>query len=407
MPDARNVFVEFHALTSHVPSNLNRDDLGTPKTAVFGGVRRLRISSQCLKRTWRMSPYFRGQFAEELLGTRTASLADMVLDELKTELSSQSAQGLLSLLQSIGRAQEEEGEEPEEEAAEVVPGSAERADTRTAHLLFLSRQEIQAVTEFARANRDALTAIFEPGKGRKGQGANLRPSSEKIKKLREALKTHLAKGDGRNAVDVALFGRFVTSDEFPSVSAAMQVAHALGTQKVELEYDYFSAMDDRREEPGAGHIGESEFASSVFYKYAVCDLALLRKNLAGDVALAARSMKAIALALARSVPSGKRNSTAPQNPADHMEAVVRKDAPISLANAFLKPVTAADDVMALSIERLRDHSRKYEEAYSTPADTAARFVLCLKDVDNLVGERCRSLDELASRLETAVTSALS
>ena len=113
-------FIEMHALRSFPPSNLNRDDLGTPKTAVFGGVRRLRISSQCLKRTWRMSEHFRGVFAEDQLGIRTDRLPEEVLKALGDSLDNGARDGLLALLGSIGKkgAKESASEEPEEESAD-------------------------------------------------------------------------------------------------------------------------------------------------------------------------------------------------------------------------------------------------------------------------------------------------
>lgn len=96
-------FIEVHALRSFPPSNLNRDDLGTPKTAVFGGTRRLRISSQCLKRTWRMSEHFRGAFAEEQLGIRTDRLPEKVLEAVGDALGEEAQSGLVALLTSIGK----------------------------------------------------------------------------------------------------------------------------------------------------------------------------------------------------------------------------------------------------------------------------------------------------------------
>ena len=165
------------------------------------------------------------------------------------------------------------------------------------------------------------------------------------------------------------------------------------------------SVDDLSEEPGAGHIGESEFASSVFYKYAVCDLKQLHQSLDGDEKLAAKAMRAIALAIARAVPIGKKNSTAPQNPADYLEVVVRRDAPVSLANAFLKPVLPSRDqdvdVMDESIRRLRAQASKYDKAYG--AEIAGRFVLPLREValEERV-ERCATLDELATKVEALI-----
>jgi len=395
-----NVFVEFHALTSHVPANLNRDELGTPKTALFGGVRRLRISSQCLKRTWRMSEFFRGALAESELGVRTATLPEILRGELEADgLSADAIDGFVALLQAIGRRTGDAGSAGTAEQSETAASDDARPEAHTAHLLFLSKQEIDEVGAFARANKAKLEKVYETKKGKKAV------AKKELDKLRKGLQDHLRQSCKRNAVDVALFGRFITSDEISTVDAAMQVAHAIGTQQVEVEYDYFSAVDDWSPERGAGHIGESEFASSVFYKYAVCDLALLRANLGGDVKLAAKAMKGLASAVARAVPRGKSTSTAPQNPADYLEIVVRRDAPVSLANAFLRPIraTADHDVMDASILALRQQAERYAEAYGD--DVIARYIMSLRDLA-LPGETTAvgNMTQLASEVETVVGS---
>lgn len=421
---ARNVFVEFHVLRSHAPGNMNRDDLGTPKTAQFGGVRRLRVSSQCVKRTWRTSEWFQGvlgreQLGLDVLGVRTKRLPSMVRKELGDALDGQALDGLDEVLQRIGRS--------------GAPSKEE--EKTTAHLLFLTSEEVVAVREFAKKNKADLGKLAkltaeaksadeakegEPEakpkkKSAKASKGDATAHGELLETLQRAFKAHMQESAPRNAVDVALFGRFVTSDEFRTVDAAMQVAHALGTQKVELEYDYFSAVDDKKEpgdDAGAGHIGESEFAQSVLYQYAVCDWRALLANLDGyaDDAkrVAAQSMRALALAASRAVPSGKKNGTAPQNPADYVEVVLRRDAPISLANAFLRPVGAKDgderDVMDHSIHRMRELAAKYQEAYSHDADVIGRFVLSVRDLSapNKGESRFASLDALAGALAKAL-----
>lgn len=407
MTDPNNLFIEFHALRSYAPGNLNRDELGTPKTAMFGGVRRLRISSQCLKRTWRTSEFFRGQLAPDVLGVRTKQLPKLVREALeKEDVPPAVAEGMTDLLRQLGKSKDDDGTEE-----------------ATAHLLYLSQSEIEAAKGFAKAHRKELEQLAKARASTRTEAAEVAAAdaaagkppkrkrnnsngSEKtdqldalMKDLRAAFTSHIRESGARNAVDIALFGRFLTSEEFTSVDAAMQVAHALGTQKVDLEYDYFSAVDDHGEGPGAGMIGESEFASSVFYEYAVCDWRTLVEHLHGDAALAANSMKAVALAIARAVPKGKANGTAPQNPADYLEVVVRKNAPISLANAFVKPVrpTDARDVMESSIDALRDYGERCDGAYSAKDDVVGRFVLTLRTPAHgrAVETRRESLDALA------------
>lgn len=400
-------FIEMHALRAFPPSNLNRDDLGTPKTAVFGGARRLRISSQCLKRTWRTSEHFRGAFAEDQLGIRTERLPDEVLNAVGASLEQEARDGLLALLASIGKKGGKaapSGDDSAEEGGGGGQEEGEQAEARTAHLLFLSRQEIESVGGFAHEKRDALTKVFKKKK----------PDPEAIKKLREQLREYLEEHTKKNAVDVGLFGRFVTSDEFDTIEGALQVAHALGTQKVEVEYDYFTAVDDLGEGTGAGHLGESEFASSVLYLYACCDLDQLERNLgargtdgrvadADAIKLARRSLPALVRAIAEATPKGKKTGTAPHTPAEYFEVVVRRGAPLSFANAFSKPVGAAEgggDVMAASIARFAQHRDRIERAYGRDTDALARFVLCLRDVDGAAptGREVSTIDELTTKL---------
>jgi CRISPR system Cascade subunit CasC len=399
-------FIEFHALRSFPPSNLNRDDLGSPKTAVFGGARRLRISSQCLKRTWRMSEHFRGHFAEDQLGIRTARLPDQVLQQIGSELDDATKDGLLALLSAIGRKKAVGSSDDEDGADEATNGKGDADTSRTAHLLYLSMQEINAVALFAKQQKEKLSKILKKKK----------PDAEAIKALRKQLEVFLQKHTSKNAVDVGLFGRFVTSDEFDTVEGALQVAHALGTQKVELEYDYFTAVDDLGEDPGAGHLGETEFASSVLYLYACCDLAQLSANLGArgedgrvpdDEAreLAKKSLPALVRAIAEATPKGKKTGTAPHTPAEYVEVVVRRGAPLSFANAFAKPVAAIEgdgDVMAASIRRLAIHRDRVESAYGRDTDAIARFVLCLRDVDGATPANAgvASIIELAAKLAT-------
>ncbi len=411
----QGLFVEVHALVSHAPSNLNRDDLGAPKTAVFGGVRRLRISSQCLKRSWRTSPVFVEQLGSvsDRLGERTAALGAIVQEQLPEKLSGDELGGFNEFLRALGKGKSGKSKEQEDEEAEEDGDVSEK----TSHLLYLSHDEQKAVAEWANANRSELAKLGaeakkdtqpktaeEPGKEAKGKAEKAKTKRPKkdsaeaeagkakeknVESLRKTLASHLKSYVPSSAVDVALFGRFLTKSEFREIDGAMQVAHALGTQKAEIEYDYFTAVDDRSTEAAAGHIGETELGASVFYKYAVCDMERLRKNLgpgeeerkqgdkdeavkarvenheanARDVA--AETIRAILHAVARVVPTGKKNSTAPQNPADYVEVVIRRDAPVSLANAFLRPVSweRDRDVMDLSIQRLRQQAKKYDEMY--------------------------------------------
>lgn len=407
-----SIFVELHALRSFPPSNLNRDDLGTPKTALFGASRRLRISSQCLKRTWRMAEQFRGDFAATELGIRTDRLPSVVLEQLGKSIDEPARSGLLALLGSLGKKDKKAAEDGEAadalEAAGEDEDAGEEDQTRTAHLLFLSRQEIEAVAGFAKERAEQLSKIYSKKK----------VSPDQLKKLRGDLLDYLEEKTTKNAVDVGLFGRFVTSDEFDTIDAALQVAPALGTQKVEIEYDYFTAVDDLSQETGAGHLGETEFASSVLYLYACCDLGQLERNLGKRSAegrkpddearlLARKSLPALVKAMALATPTGKKTGTAPHTPAEFIEVVVRRGAPLSFANAFLKPVDAREengDIMAASISRYGAHRDAIEVAYGRDKDSVERFVLCLRDAKGMPKgtNNVATLKDLGDRLAAAL-----
>ena len=198
------------------------------------------------------------------------------------------------------------------------------------------------------------------------------------------------------------------------------MAHALGTQSVEVEYDYFTAVDDLGDEPGAGHLGESEYASSVLYLYACCDLAQLEKNLGARSAsgrvpdgeaskLARASLPALVRAIAQATPKGKKTGTAPHTRAEYVEVVVRRGAPLSFANAFLKPVGKREqegDVMAASIARLVAHRDRIEAAYGHDKDVLARLVLNLRDVGAGAASdyQVPSIDAVADGLAKALDS---
>jgi len=361
-----------------------------------------------------MSEHFRGAFAESQLGIRTDRLPEEVLKSIGDTLDEPARDGLLALLGSIGKkgakATGNDKEEDGEESKGAEDPTIESAGTRTAHLLFLSRQEIEAVCLFAQEKKDALGKAVKKKK----------PVTEVINKLRKDLQVYLEEHTSKNAVDVGLFGRFVTSEEFDTVDGALQVAHALGTQKVEVEYDYFTAVDDLSMESGAGHLGESEFASSVLYLYACCDLDQLETNLGaraenGRTAdpeaqlLARKGLPSLVRAIAEATPKGKRTGTAPHTPAEYVEVVVRRGAPLSFANAFTKPVDAREqggDVMGASIDRFAKHRDRVEQAYGRDQDAIARFVLCLRDVDavTLKQHEVKTIDELAAKLGSALAA---
>lgn len=324
--------IDVHVLQTVPPSNLNRDDTGSPKTAVYGGVRRARVSSQAWKRATRRD------FAELLdsseLGTRTKRVVELLGDRIvaaRPGTSDEQAQAAAAeVLTTAGITVKE-------------PRNKKGAPPESGYLLFLSAQQIDAL---ARVAVESLNGAAKPDK-----------------KAAQALVKD------KNSVDLALFGRMVADVTDLNVDAACQVAHALSTHAVQPEYDYFTAVDDHKaadeeEDAGAGMIGTVEFTSATLYRYATVDVDLLAKNL-GDPAATERAVDAFLRAFATSMPTGKQNTFANRTLPDAVLVTVREDQPVSYVGAFEDPVTGAAEGgrVRQSAQRLAGYAADVADAY--------------------------------------------
>lgn len=333
-------FLEFHLIQNFAPSNLNRDDTGSPKDALFGGHRRARISSQCLKRSVRLLSAEQNLLSPEHRGVRTKQLKNLLVQRL-TARDAQEASAKV-------------------EAALASAGLKLKDDGKTEYLLFLGEGEVSALAALIDQHWDELTVSSEK-KSKKEAKASA--GGDVGKKLKDLL-------DGGKAVDVALFGRMLADMPAVNQNAACQVAHAISTHRVEREFDYFTAVDDKEEEVVTGMIGQVEFNSATFYRYAVVDLDKLLVNLQGDRDLVLAAVQAFTLAMARAVPSGKQNSFAAHNPPQFVGICLRHAAPMNLANAFERPVAARRDqsLTQLSVQALADHEAQLAAVYGSPDD---------------------------------------
>lgn len=321
-------FVQLHLLTAYPPANLNRDDLGRPKTVVFGSTTRLRLSSQALKRAIRTSDGFRAAL-DGHLGERTQRIGEVVAEHLQAKgLAADRAQAVArEVADAFGKLKPENDADP----------------LQTEQLAFVSPDERKAALAWA----ERLAA----GEAAKPEAADI-----------------LRRVD--RAVDIAMFGRMLADDPDFNREAAVQVAHAITTHKCVVEDDYYTAVDDLKtaaEDAGAGFIGEAGFGAGVFYLYACIDRPLLIKNLGGDADLAARGIDAFVRAAATSGPKGKQASFASRAVASY-GLVERGDAtPRTLAAAFLRPVGADEaggDLIAASVARLADWRQRLAQAYA-------------------------------------------
>jgi len=327
-----STFVQLHALTFYPPSNLNRDDLGRPKTATVGGAPRLRISSQCLKRSWRTSDVFAETLAGNI-GKRTKRIgSEMVyprlldggIDEKRADDWTQ------KIAAEFGKLQKKDKKDP-------------TAHLDTEQLVHLSPMEISQI-------HTLVDLLIE----RQGE-----PTKEELADLHQK---------GRS-VDIALFGRMLADHPATNVNAAAQVAHAISVNRVTVEDDFFTAVDDLNpeDETGAAHVDEHWYGSGTFYLYVCINRDLLVENLGGDEALAGQTIRALTQAMATVSPSGKQNSFAALARASYLRAEKGNVAPRSLALAFVKEVWDANPEKAIS--RLEETREKIDEAYeSGPAD---------------------------------------
>lgn len=347
------MLLEVHMLQNFAPSNLNRDDTGSPKDCEFGGYRRARISSQCQKRAIRQEFARAALLPPEHLGVRTKRLAGEVAKRLAA--AGRDAETALQVAE-----------------AGVVAAGLNLKEGETEYLIFLGDDEVDAFAAACQAHWDALAEAAGGAKVTKKE-AKAAASKELAAALEQAL-------NGRRAADVALFGRMLADLPDRNRDAACQVAHALSTNAVSLEFDFYTAVDDlkpRAEDTGAGMLGTVEFNSSCYYRYANIDLNQLTANLGGDTDLARATVRAFLEAMVRAVPSGKQNGFAAQNPPSLVMGVVREDGAWSLANAFVKPVrpNGEDDLIAESVKRLATYWANLASMYGDDRLTARGVVV--------------------------------
>jgi CRISPR system Cascade subunit CasC len=326
MLQPNRLYLDVHVLQTVPASCLNRDDTGSPKTAVYGGVTRARVSSQSWKRAMRLM--FREILPKEKLGVRTKKIVEMVAEEIQNLQASANAHtAAMKVLEAAGL-------------------NIKSAEKGTDALFFLSRLQAKALAQLA---------VDEPGV------VNGKLSGD----VKEKAKSALSQFPG---IDVALFGRMVADDPSLNTDASAQVAHSLSTHKVSNEYDYFTAVDDLSSEDnaGAGHIGTIEFNSSTMYRYATVAVHQLFNQLAEDTVQAAVQF---VRAFVCSMPTGKQNSFANRTLPDAVLVTLRHDQPINLVGAFERPIPASEEgYVGPSAKRLVQHARNvYRQFAGDPA----------------------------------------
>ncbi len=320
MKNNENLFLDIHAIQTLPPSNINRDDTGSPKTAQYGGVRRARVSSQSWKKAIR--DYFCEYGRQDNVGVRTLEIVKYVgeiIQKLNPSISDEDAIKM---------------------ADEVFNNSGIKTkDFKAKALFFLG--EIQA--------RNLAKAAIEGNKDKK--------------ELQKILKNN-------PAIDIALFGRMVADDPSLNEDASSQVAHAISTHAVQNEFDFYTAIDDLSPEDnaGAGMLGTIEFNSSTLYRYANVSVHELLNQL-NDKEAVINTLKLFIKAFTNSLPTGKVNTFANQTLPQALVITLRNDRPINLVSAFEKPIKSSTGYAEKSIEKLFDEFKKAEKFVNTPLMT--------------------------------------
>lgn len=315
-------FINIHTLISHPSSMMNRDDSGMQKTAVFGGSVRSRISSQCLKRAIRQSDIYTEAVAEKSIRTNKF---DELLELCKKEMPEIDAKTIEDVLLNLGSKVKKE----------------KNKDTG------------ETIRQFDAVQPYAIGAIRE--------AINMVNAGTELQELKKIIQIP--------TYDVALSGRMDASCPERNVEAAMSVAHSLTTHSADIEVDWFTACDDLAEQ-GSGHIGTTEFSSGVFYRYASINVDLLAKNVKASADDVAAIVNTMIRCFAQVTPDAKQKVFAAHNQADFV-LVAKSSQPLSLANAFRKPIKNNGDVMEESINALVKHYEKLTKAYELDSTAIA------------------------------------
>ncbi len=354
-------FIQLHMLVSYPPSNLNRDDLGRPKMAIIGGTQRLRISSRSLKRAWRTSDTFAGSLRDHM-GIRTremgvkiheALISGVPLQELldgKSDVNPENVTGIPEEKAKFWawKIAAVFVDKPSRETSRKI--KKDKASLKGEQLVFYSNDEIAAV-------QNLVTALVKEKR---------EPKADELSGLLR---------DVSLSVDVAMFGRMLANAPRYNVEAAVQVAHAVTVHEVAVEDDYFTAVDDLNkgeDDAGAGHLGETEFASGLFYEYVCINKTLLEENLGGDKKsdsrqLAAAAIRALAEAAVTVAPSGRQNSFASRAYASYLLVEKGSRQPRSLSVAYLEALKEKN-LPGAAITAPRDTRKKMDDVYGKCCD---------------------------------------
>ncbi|MFD5491704.1 type I-E CRISPR-associated protein Cas7/Cse4/CasC [Streptomyces sp. NPDC127091] len=390
------IFLDVHALQTVPPSNLNRDDTGAPKTAVYGGVPRARVSSQAWKRATRT--YFKDEHLLDPseLGVRTKKIVEAIADRIAALDSSLTRETALHIADETVKATGLKTEIPKRKADSAKEGEPDPAP-EAKYLVFLSARQLDGLARHAADGAADITAFLKDKKNK-----------DKAKEL----------ADTRHSVDIALFGRMVADAPDINVDAAVQVAHALSVHRVENESDYYTAVDDENTdaETGAGMIGTVDFNSATLYRYAALGVHQLAATLGQGLREeeprtdpVRRAVEAFVHGFVASLPTGKINTFGHHTLPDAVIVKLRTTRPVSFVAAFEDPVRGdqGGHVREAS-ERLAEYIPDMERAYGDEDSTLTWVLRVGPSTQKLaeIGTESQNIGELVAAVGQAVAEHL-
>lgn len=360
MTDKR-LYMDVHAIQVLPPSNINRDDTGSPKTAQYGGVRRARVSSQAWKRA--MRSYFQENSPEDGVGVRTKDIVSYVARKI------------------ISQAPEIDHDTAFKEAENALnnAGISTTKDHMAKALFFMGDRQAEMLAK----------AVVD--------GKHTKADKNKLQQILT----------DNPEIDIALFGRMVADDPKLNTDAVCQVAHAISTHAVQTEFDYYTAMDDLspEDQSGAGMLGNIEYNSSTLYRYANISVHEFMKMLGDEVSTVA-ACKLFIEAFSNSMPTGKINTFANQTLPSFVMVTLREDRPVNLVSAFEQPVqvSAGSGYVNKSIEKLAAEYEKAGKFVDAPLDN---FYLNVTEqcIDG-AGENCDNLRDLLQKVGQKIDGCL-
>ena len=316
-----NLFLDIHVIQAVPPSNINRDDTGSPKTAQYGGVTRARVSSQSWKKAIR--DYFNTNGLYANVGIRSLDIIRYIADKI----------------------QEKDSSKTEDDANKLASDTLDKAgvkskDNRLKALFFIGSDQAEKLAEAA------IDGIADK------------------KELHAILKNN-------PAIDIALFGRMVADDPSLNEDASAQVAHAISTHAVQTEFDFFTATDDlaREDNAGAGMLGTIEYNSSTLYRYANVAAHELVKRLEDNKEATKNALMLFVESFVKSMPTGKVNTFANQTLPSAVVVTLRSDRPVNIVTAFEMPVKTNGGYIENSVKQLEKGLKDAQTFVATPLST--------------------------------------